>query len=88
MHGGSRVESRGRPRNTLVIHPGESMKVLVAIDGWNEGHAAVDALARQQLPQGSEIRVISVVEPMRSYAGAGMEIGVFDGVAPGDDVGE
>lgn len=54
------------------------MKVLVAIDGWNEGHAAVDALVRQQLPQGSEVRVISVVEPMGGYAGGGIELGVYD----------
>jgi hypothetical protein len=52
------------------------MKVLLAIDGWNEGHAAIDVLVRQQLPQGSEVRAISVVEPMRSYPGARLEIGV------------
>jgi hypothetical protein len=58
------------------LHAGETMKVLLAIDGWNEGHAAIDVLVRQQLPQGSEVRAISVVEPMRSYPGARMEIGV------------
>ncbi|MEO7965905.1 MAG: universal stress protein [Gemmatimonadaceae bacterium] len=60
------------------------MRVLVAIDGWNEGHAAVDALVRQPLPQGSVVRVISVVEPMGSFAGAGTDMGAYFPVEQGN----
>ena len=38
------------------------MKVLLAIDGSDHSEGAVEEVARQQLPAGSEVRVISVVE--------------------------
>ena len=38
------------------------MKVLLALDGSGHSDATVDAVVRRQLPAGSEVRVISVVE--------------------------
>ena len=38
------------------------MKVLLAIDGSDHGEGAAEEVARQRLPAGSEVRVISVVE--------------------------
>jgi nucleotide-binding universal stress UspA family protein len=54
------------------------MKVLVAIDGPDHCHPAVEALASQQLPLRTEVRVISVVDARISYSGGGIDMGVND----------
>jgi len=40
------------------------MKILLAVDGSPCSNAAVDEVARKLLPEGSEIKIISVVEPI------------------------
>jgi nucleotide-binding universal stress UspA family protein len=39
------------------------MRILLATDGSGHGEAAVNAVAHRHYPAGSEVRVISVVEP-------------------------
>ena len=39
------------------------MRILVAIDGSEHSEAAVDEIAHRHSPPGSEVRVISVVDP-------------------------
>ena len=39
------------------------MKILLAVDGSNFGDAAVEEVARRPWPAGSEIKVLSVIEP-------------------------
>ena len=41
----------------------KKMKILLAIDGSEQSEAAVDEVARQHFPDGSEVRIISVIEP-------------------------
>jgi|SRR5581483_506558 len=54
------------------------MRVLLAIDGSEHSEAAVDEIARQHLPETSEVRVISVVEtPYFSGMGEGVDISVY-----------
>ncbi|PYP85100.1 MAG: universal stress protein [Blastocatellia bacterium AA13] len=40
------------------------MKILLAVDGSDCSEAAVKEAARRPWPEGSEIRVLSVIEPM------------------------
>ena len=54
------------------------MKVLVAIDGPDQFHPAVQALASQQLPAGSEVRVVSVVYSGVSYSWETIDMNVYD----------
>lgn len=52
----------------------------MATDGSEQSEAAVAEIVRQHLPDGSEVRVVSVVEPAYltgSYAGEGMDINVY-----------
>ena len=53
------------------------MRVLVAIDGSGHSLAAVDEIARRPLPEGSDIRIVSVVDT--SYYPA-----VLPGEGPGN----
>ncbi len=51
------------------------MRILVAIDGSEHAHAAVEQIARDRFPAESEVRVFSVVEPPNSrfpYSGGGV----------------
>lgn len=50
-------------------------RILLATDGSGHSEAAVDEIARQRCPAGSEVRVISVVEPP-----------YFQGTFPGEAV--
>ncbi len=55
-------------------------KILLAIDGSEQSEAAVDEIAHQPFPDGSEVRVISVVErPYLSlaYPGDGIDMNVY-----------
>ncbi len=54
------------------------MKVLVAIDGPDQFHPAVQAVASQQLPAGSEVRVVSVVHSGVTYTWETIDLGVYD----------
>lgn len=40
------------------------MKILLAIDGSTCSHAAIDEVAKRPWPAGSEIKVISAIEPL------------------------
>ena len=55
-------------------------KTLLAIDGSDQSEAAVDEIAHQPFPDGSEVRVISVVErpylPL-AYPGDGIDMNVY-----------
>lgn len=60
------------------------MKILLAIDGSAHGAVSVRELARQHVPADSEVRVLSVVDPIPpTYTptvwGEGLNIGSFDG---------
>ena len=39
------------------------MKILLATDGSEHSQAAVDEIAQRPFPAGSQVRIISVVEP-------------------------
>ena len=43
------------------------MKVLVAIDGSNYSEAAVQRIIEQVRREGTEVRVLHVIEPVRAY---------------------
>ena len=55
-------------------------KILLAIDGSETSQAAVDEVVRQPFPDGSEVRVLSVVEtpylPL-TYPGDGIDMNVY-----------
>jgi len=53
----------------------EVMRILVATDGSEQSEAAVDEIARQHFPADTEVRVISVVEPL-SF-GEGVDMGLY-----------
>ena len=42
------------------------MRILLATDGSAHGEVAVEAIAHAHYPAGSQVRVISVVEPRNS----------------------
>jgi len=50
------------------------MRILLAIDGSGHSEAAVAEIGRRHLPAGSEVRVISVIEPPY-YPGSGFDGG-------------
>lgn len=55
-------------------------KILLAIDGSEQSEAAVEEVADQPFPDGSEVRVISVVEPAYlplAYPGDGIDMNVY-----------
>lgn len=57
------------------------MRILVAIDGSEHSEAAVDEVAQWHYPAGSEVRVISVVEPSylpTTFPGDGVDMNVYD----------
>ena len=65
---------------TLVIRGNNVLKILLAIDGSEHSHAAVDATAQQHYPAGSEVRVISVVQPPYmpdTFSGGGGDAGLY-----------
>ena len=43
------------------------MKILLAIDGSKFAQVAIEALIRQATPQGTEVRVLHVIEPIPIY---------------------
>ena len=43
------------------------MRILLAIDGSAHSEAAVEEIERRHLPPNSEVRVISVVQPLPYY---------------------
>jgi nucleotide-binding universal stress UspA family protein len=43
------------------------MKILLAVDGSEYSDAAAESLARRPLPAGSEVKIISVMEPFQPY---------------------
>ena len=50
------------------------MRILLAIDGSEHSEAAVAEIARQHFPADSQVRVISVIEPLyltTTYPGQG-----------------
>lgn len=56
------------------------MRILLAIDGSGHSEAAVDAIARQQFPAGSEVRIISVAAPPyfpTSFSGENVNISIY-----------
>ena len=56
------------------------LRILLAIDGSKESEGAVDAIARQQFPADSEVRVISVVEPPyvpATFPGEGVNLSLY-----------
>lgn len=59
----------------------QAWKILLAIDGSEPSEAAVDEIARQPFPDGSEMLVISAVErpylPL-AYPGDGIDMNVFE----------
>jgi len=60
------------------------MRILVAIDGSEQSEAAVDEVAQWHYPAGSEVRVISVVEPSylpTTFPGDGVDLNVYDQIA-------
>lgn len=57
------------------------MRILLAIDGSGPSEAAVDEIARQHFPAGSEVRVISVVESPNfpeTFPGEGVNMIMYD----------
>ena len=58
----------------------QAWRILLAIDGSEQGEAAVEEISRQPFPDGSEVRVISVVErpylPL-AYPGDGINMNVY-----------
>jgi nucleotide-binding universal stress UspA family protein len=48
------------------------VKVLVAIDGSKYSQAAVQRVIEQVLREGTEVRVLHVIEPVRAYLSAAM----------------
>ena len=44
------------------------MRILLAIDGSGHSEAAIDAVDRRHLPANTEVRVISVVEPLPYFS--------------------
>ncbi|MBX7222226.1 MAG: universal stress protein [Blastocatellia bacterium] len=68
---------REAPCSVEVIRPLETeqtrlfeagMKILLATDGTDESLAAILSVANRPWPEGSEVRVVSVVEPLESLA--------------------
>jgi nucleotide-binding universal stress UspA family protein len=62
-------------------NPGKkAWKILLAIDGSDQSEVAVEGLARQPFPDGSELHVISVAElqylPL-AYPGEGIDMSVY-----------
>lgn len=56
------------------------MKILLAIDGSEPSKAAVKEIARQRFPDGSEVRVVSVVEThylSEGFAGEGTNMDLY-----------
>ena len=56
------------------------MKILLAVDGSGHSEAAVDATAARCLPPGSEVRVVSVVEPTylaTGFPGGGASMSLY-----------
>lgn len=56
------------------------MRILLAIDGSDHSEAAVDEVAHWQYPADSELRVISVVEPLSfrgALAGEGVDMSLY-----------
>ncbi|MDQ6764078.1 MAG: universal stress protein [Bacteroidota bacterium] len=55
------------------------MKILLATDGSEHSNAAVEEVANRQLPTGSEVRIISVVDKvaLASYAGSSAVVNDF-----------
>ena len=47
------------------------MKILVAYDGSPSADAAVDEVIRRPWPEGSEVRLVTVIEPWGGVAAAG-----------------
>ena len=43
------------------------MKILLAVDGSAYSDAAAESLAKRPLPAGSEVKIISVMEPFHPY---------------------
>ena len=50
------------------------MKILLAVDGSTCGEAAVTEVANRPWPEGSEIRIISVVQPPPKPVGVLLDI--------------
>ena len=75
----AQTASAGQVIFTLGLKGNDMLKILLPIDGSEHSHAAVDAIARQHYPAGSEVRVISVVEPPYipdTFAGGGGNAGL------------
>lgn len=43
------------------------MKVLLAVDGSEYGNAAAESLTKRPPPAGSEVKIVSVMEPFQPY---------------------
>ena len=62
------------------------MKILLAIDGSGHSEAAANQIARQRFPAGSEVRVISVVEPPYypvTYEGGAVSVRFYEEMEKG-----
>jgi len=61
---------------------GDDMKVLVAIDDSEYSLRAVDSILQRDWPENSEFRIITVVEPVYSYAYTGADMApIFESLA-------
>jgi nucleotide-binding universal stress UspA family protein len=61
----------------------QAMRILLATDGSEQSEAAVDEIARRQFPVDSEVRVISVFEPLSVLAGSydgSVDMRIYDGM--------
>ena len=57
------------------------MKILLATDGSEHSQAAVDEIAQRPFPAGSQVRVISVVDPpyyQTNIPGSGVDMNVYE----------
>ena len=54
------------------------MRILLATDGSEHRGAAIDETVRQRSPADSEVRVISVIEPVRMYPLEGMDVKLYE----------
>lgn len=54
------------------------MRILLATDGSEHSGSAVDETVRQRSPADSEVRVISVIEPMSMYSVEGVDAKMYE----------
>jgi nucleotide-binding universal stress UspA family protein len=55
---------KDHPEHDKAAEPGSAMKILLATDGSDYSAAAARSIAARPWPGGSDVRIISVIEPM------------------------